>query len=176
MLNIFGLLKPNNTTVSIQERHATTPAPGLWQSRAIKIVHAGWHTERYYMATTAATIIQKNPSFLLARPEIFRRPWDSVVRPEEILVPGQKYYVVTGYHPSMGFLVKPGIKITAQNLHDRFTGIGSIDKQDSSGATSNPYGKNIGNKCSNGSKLKFGRKERARIQFAWEPALQSITE
>ncbi|KAG6404757.1 hypothetical protein SASPL_132333 [Salvia splendens] len=32
-----------------------------------------------------------------------------------------------------GILVKPGIKIKARNLHIRFTGIGSIDKQDSSG-------------------------------------------
>lgn len=162
--------------------------------------------DRYCMATTAATIIQKNPSFVLARPEIFWRPWDSVVRPEEILVPSQKYYVVSRrtVHKLMrqtikpdtrspsfssidnasqgslssfsGILVKPGIKIKARNLHVRFTGIGSIGKPDSSGATSNLYGKKIGNKCSNGSKLKFGRKERARIRFAWEPALQSITE
>ncbi|KAL1555433.1 hypothetical protein AAHA92_11171 [Salvia divinorum] len=105
MLNIFGLLKPNNvSTVSIQERHATTLADqGHRQSRAVKIVHAGGHVERYYMATPAVIIIQKNPSFVLARPEIFQMPWDSVVRPEEIL-------------------------------------------------------------------------ERARIGFAWEPALQSITE
>lgn len=46
------------------------------------------------MALPAATIIGRDPSFVLARPEVFRRPWDSVVRPEEILVPGEKYYVV----------------------------------------------------------------------------------
>lgn len=32
--------------------------------------------------------------FLLARPEVFRWPWDSVVRPDEILTPGQKFFVV----------------------------------------------------------------------------------
>lgn len=39
-------------------------------------------------------VLEKYPSFILARPEVFRRPWDSVVQPEEILVLGQKFYVV----------------------------------------------------------------------------------
>ncbi|KAI3774842.1 hypothetical protein L1987_49404 [Smallanthus sonchifolius] len=58
------------------------------------IIHAGGIVERYYMAFPAAWIIDKYPKFVLTRPEIFRRPWDSVVRPEEMLVPGQKYFVV----------------------------------------------------------------------------------
>ncbi|KAL2454938.1 Uncharacterized protein Adt_47558 [Abeliophyllum distichum] len=29
-----------------------------------------------------------------ADPEVFRRPWESIVRPEEILIPGQKFYIV----------------------------------------------------------------------------------
>ncbi|KAL2474412.1 Uncharacterized protein Adt_35148 [Abeliophyllum distichum] len=62
--------------------------------RALKIVHAGGSAEYYYMAIPAAKIIDKYPSFILARPEVFRRPWESIVRPEEILIPGQKYYIV----------------------------------------------------------------------------------
>ena len=46
------------------------------------------------MAITAARIMEKYPKVLLARPEVFRRPWDSVVRPDEILTPGQKFFVV----------------------------------------------------------------------------------
>ncbi|KAI3716140.1 hypothetical protein L6452_23265 [Arctium lappa] len=46
------------------------------------------------MAFPAAWIMEKYPNFVLARPDIFRRPWDSVIRPEEMLVPGQKYFVV----------------------------------------------------------------------------------
>ncbi|KVH93167.1 Protein of unknown function DUF4228 [Cynara cardunculus var. scolymus] len=60
----------------------------------LQIIHAGGKIERYYMAFPAAWIMDKYPNFVLARPEIFRRPWDSVVRPEEMLVPGQKYFVV----------------------------------------------------------------------------------
>ncbi|KAJ6941104.1 hypothetical protein NC651_007022 [Populus alba x Populus x berolinensis] len=34
------------------------------------------------------------PSHALAKPEVFRRPWNSVVRPEKILTPGQKFVLV----------------------------------------------------------------------------------
>ncbi|KAL8223740.1 hypothetical protein R6Q57_019215 [Mikania cordata] len=64
------------------------------KSSVLQIIHAGGTVERYYMAFPAACIMDKYPNFVLARPEIFRRPWDSIVRPEEILVPGQKYFVV----------------------------------------------------------------------------------
>ncbi|MFS7995305.1 hypothetical protein Hanom_Chr12g01116421 [Helianthus anomalus] len=60
----------------------------------LQIIHAGGMVERYYMAFPAAWIMDKYPNFILARPEIFQRPWDSVVHPDEILVPGHKYFVV----------------------------------------------------------------------------------
>ncbi|XP_021300779.1 uncharacterized protein LOC110429196 [Herrania umbratica] len=46
------------------------------------------------MAMPAVNIINKYPSSILARPEVFRRPWDSLVRSDEILTPGEKFYVV----------------------------------------------------------------------------------
>lgn len=200
---IFGNNKSSDIPkVSTQGRHVTALAgSGQRQSRALKIVHAGGHVERYYMATPAAMIIQKNPSSVLARPEIFRRPWDSVIQPEEILVPGQKFYVVSRRtvkklrrrirkpsaisteNPSQssmssfsGILVKPGIKSKARNLHVRFFGIDSNNKKDSSDTACNPSGKKSGNKCSNGSEQRYEKKERARIESAWGPGLQSITE
>ncbi|KAM0955979.1 hypothetical protein ACFX2A_024808 [Malus domestica] len=60
----------------------------------LKIVHVGGRVERYYMATPAAKILEKHPSFLLARPEVFRRPWDSVVKPDEVLTPGEKILLI----------------------------------------------------------------------------------
>lgn len=65
-------------------------------SSALRIIHAGGIVEQYYMAIPAARIIDKYyPAFTLTRPDIFRRPWDDVVvRPEEMLIPGQKYFVV----------------------------------------------------------------------------------
>lgn len=64
------------------------------RSSALKIIHAGGKTDYYYMAIPASRVMEKYPSFILAKPEIFRRPWDSVIQPEEILVPGQKFFVV----------------------------------------------------------------------------------
>lgn len=96
MLNkIFGKKSNDISTIPTQARAMATPSgPVERQSRALKIIHAGGNAEYYYMAIPAARIIEKYPSFILARPEIFRRPWDSIVRPEEILIPGQKFYVV----------------------------------------------------------------------------------
>ncbi|KAK4344192.1 hypothetical protein RND71_037286 [Anisodus tanguticus] len=66
---------------------ASFSVPGCSEIRflsALKIIHAGGIAEYYYKATPAARILDKYPSFILARP-------DST---DEILIPGQKYYVV----------------------------------------------------------------------------------
>ncbi|KAK0590165.1 hypothetical protein LWI29_023394 [Acer saccharum] len=62
--------------------------------QVLKIVHVGGYAECYYMAMPAVEIIEKYPSSILARPEIFRRPWDSVVRKDEILNLGEKFLIV----------------------------------------------------------------------------------
>ncbi|KAL4588861.1 hypothetical protein LXL04_001758 [Taraxacum kok-saghyz] len=95
LLKLFGSrtnnlpLNPNPNPNSSFEGVALGEKPLIMQ-----IIHAGGLVERYYMAFPAAVIIEKYPNSVLARPEIFRRPWDSIVPPEEILVPGQKYFVV----------------------------------------------------------------------------------
>ncbi|CAK7349151.1 unnamed protein product [Dovyalis caffra] len=71
-----------------------TPQEPEIASSALKIIHAGGRIECYYMAIPAARILEKYPSHALAKPEVFRRPWDSVVRPEKILTPGQKFFLV----------------------------------------------------------------------------------
>ncbi|GFZ07572.1 hypothetical protein Acr_19g0005090 [Actinidia rufa] len=73
---------------------SSAPAPAEEGSAALRIVHMGGQVESYYMAVPASKVMEKYPSFVLARPDIFRRPWEAVVRPEAILVPGQKFFVV----------------------------------------------------------------------------------
>lgn len=46
------------------------------------------------MATPAVSIIERYPLAVLARPDVFRRPWEAVVHPDEILKPGEKLYIV----------------------------------------------------------------------------------
>ncbi|KAJ4824703.1 hypothetical protein Tsubulata_040807 [Turnera subulata] len=72
----------------------TTERPESSTSTALKIVHIGGKAEYYYMAIPAVRILEKYPSFALAKPEVFRRPWNSVVRPDKILKPGQKFLLV----------------------------------------------------------------------------------
>ncbi|KAK9226253.1 hypothetical protein WN943_011300 [Citrus x changshan-huyou] len=54
----------------------------------------GGFVECYYMAIPAVIILEKYPSCILGRREVFRRPWDSVVRPEELLTLGEKFFLV----------------------------------------------------------------------------------
>ncbi|KAH9745403.1 hypothetical protein KPL70_004060 [Citrus sinensis] len=70
---------------------ASTPSES---PSALKIVHAGGFVECYYMAIPAVIILEKYPSCKLGRREVFRRPWDSVVRPEELLTLGEKFFLV----------------------------------------------------------------------------------
>lgn len=72
----------------------TTPEKLEIASSALQIIHAGGRVECYYMAIPAARILEKYPSHALAKPEVFRRPWNSVVRPEKILTPGHKFLLV----------------------------------------------------------------------------------
>ncbi|KAJ8528359.1 hypothetical protein K7X08_022051 [Anisodus acutangulus] len=80
--------QPKSASFSVSGR------PEIRSLSALKIIHAGGIAEYYYMATPAAMILDKYPSFILARPDVFTKPWDSIVNKDEILIPGQKYYVV----------------------------------------------------------------------------------
>lgn len=61
----------------------------------VRVVHAGGKVEHYPNAVIAARVLEKLPAGKwLARPEVFRQPHESIIRAEEYLVPGHKYYVV----------------------------------------------------------------------------------
>lgn len=91
-LNVHKL-KPFSKRVPVLAKHAPAQ-PEESGNSILKVVHAGGNVESYYMAIPAAKILEKYPSFLLARPEVFTRPWDSVVKPDAILMPGEKVFLV----------------------------------------------------------------------------------
>ncbi|KAL8506216.1 hypothetical protein ACS0TY_017180 [Phlomoides rotata] len=187
---IFG--KKESNASSIFSRPVTSQS-------SLKIIHAGGHAENFYMAIPASMIIEKYHSLVLVRPEIFQRPRDSIIRPDEILIPGQKYYLVprrtvkklrcrirrTATDPGAysqpensissisGILVKPGRKVKARDRHVRFNI--AIPKPGSVSVHSN---KKHGNKEKNNRKPGPMDEEntRARNENAWEPSLHSITE
>ncbi|KAI9177252.1 hypothetical protein LWI28_012915 [Acer negundo] len=91
----FGKLGPFARGISAKPAAlGSTTQPEAAYCQVLKIVHVGGYVECYYMAMPAVKIIEKYPSSILARPEIFRRPWDSVVRKDEILNLGEKFLVV----------------------------------------------------------------------------------
>ncbi|KAK3034028.1 hypothetical protein RJ639_033313 [Escallonia herrerae] len=176
--------------------------PGEKPTAALKIIHAGGKSEYYYMAVPAARIMEKYPSFVLARPDVFCRPWESRVRPDEILVPGQKYFVVprrtmkklrrrtrkpsgensivsedtSGEVVSVASDVGSTKTRSSNRRHVRFFGIDC--KKDTKPSVSLPKKKrNTENEVKVVSKVESSeRPRRLRHAGAWEPSLTVISE
>lgn len=60
----------------------------------VRIVLASKMVEVYDSAISAHSVLQKYPGLCLARPEVFKMPHESLVGPKEMLLPGQKFYLV----------------------------------------------------------------------------------
>ncbi|KAG8387168.1 hypothetical protein BUALT_Bualt03G0225100 [Buddleja alternifolia] len=209
MLNkIFGNKNFNNLSLNPFHARASASPSGpvdKW-SRALKIVHLGGRVEYYYMAIPASRIIEKYPSFVLTRPEIFRRPWDAIVRPDETLVPGQKYYVVprqtvrklrrrirkiSGMNPGFSFESKSSVEDTPHdknNISISTSTSGILVKPGPKIKARNRHVRFFGIETIGLSKGDKGSKERLRIpqldekhrrarnENAWEPSLNAINE
>lgn len=169
---------------------------------ALKIVHAGGFVESYYMAVPAAKVMEKYPSFLLTKPEVFRRPWDSVVRPDKILTPGEKYFVVPRctIKKLRQRIQKPNKQVYANSFESKSSK--DVEQSETRGASNNNTSwivsrmrnaskkhvaftgidvkhkvcqMDMSRKTSNPEKSHVGRR-RVRNHVTWQPTLTSITE
>lgn len=61
---------------------------------SVRIIHAGGRIELYQDVIPASHVMEKYPGMCVARPEVFRKPHESILSPEEDLVPGRKYFIV----------------------------------------------------------------------------------
>lgn len=61
---------------------------------AVRIIHPGRREELYQNAIPASQLMEKYPGMSIARPEVFTNPHESLLYPEDELLPGQKYYIV----------------------------------------------------------------------------------
>lgn len=59
----------------------------------VRIVHAGGKEELYQNVIPASKVMEKYPGMCVARPEVFKKPHESLLWPEDKLFPGQKYYI-----------------------------------------------------------------------------------
>lgn len=57
----------------------------------VKIVHAGGRQELYQNAVPVSQSTEKYPGMYVGRPEVFKNPDDSLLSPEDNLLPGKKY-------------------------------------------------------------------------------------
>lgn len=48
----------------------------------------------YQSAISASTVIRKYPGMCITRPNVFKRPYESLLSADDILLPGHKYYVI----------------------------------------------------------------------------------
>ena len=66
------------------------------QSRdiSVRIVHAGGQEELYQNAVLVSHLMEKYPGMCIAFPEVFKNPHQSLLWPEDSLLPGQKYLII----------------------------------------------------------------------------------
>ncbi|XP_030553081.1 uncharacterized protein LOC115757117 [Rhodamnia argentea] len=61
---------------------------------SVRIIHAGGRIELYQDVIPASHVMEKYPGMCVALPEVFRKPHESILSPEEDLVPGRKYFII----------------------------------------------------------------------------------
>ncbi|CAA2986710.1 uncharacterized protein LOC111403382 [Olea europaea var. sylvestris] len=64
------------------------------KNTSVRIVHAGGRIELYQNAIPASELIRRYPGMCIARPGIFKRPHESVLYADDILLPGNKYIII----------------------------------------------------------------------------------
>ncbi|KAK9117292.1 hypothetical protein Sjap_016239 [Stephania japonica] len=60
----------------------------------VRIIHAGGFVEFYQFPIPASLILDKYPGMCIARPDVFKRPQDSLLHPGETLPLGHKFFLV----------------------------------------------------------------------------------
>ncbi|KAI3452678.1 hypothetical protein Pfo_009342 [Paulownia fortunei] len=60
----------------------------------VRIVHAGGQIEIYQNAIPASKLIKKYPGMCIAKPNVFKRPHESLLSADDILLPGNKYFII----------------------------------------------------------------------------------
>ncbi|KAL8037774.1 hypothetical protein ABFX02_11G059800 [Erythranthe guttata] len=64
------------------------------RGKTVRIIHAGGRTEMYANAISASKLIEKYPGMCIARPNVFECVHESVLTGDDILLPGNKYFIV----------------------------------------------------------------------------------
>lgn len=79
---------------ALQEENISFSVSPQLKDVVVRIVHAGGRIEMYENAMQASMLIHRYPGMCIARPDVFKHPNESVLSGDDILLPGNKYYVV----------------------------------------------------------------------------------
>lgn len=60
----------------------------------VRIVHPGGRQELYHNSIPASQVMEKYEGMCISRPGVFKKPHESLLKPDEYLLPGQKYYII----------------------------------------------------------------------------------
>ncbi|OWM89677.1 uncharacterized protein LOC116200691 [Punica granatum] len=61
---------------------------------SVRIIHAGGREELYQYSVSAAQLMEKYPGMCVARPEVFKNPYESILGENDKLLVGHKYYII----------------------------------------------------------------------------------
>ncbi|KAL1565619.1 beta-arabinofuranosyltransferase RAY1 isoform X1 [Salvia divinorum] len=89
----------HNTCKRKQEVREETTSHSRSVSRQMKdvmvrVVHAGGRVEMYHTRIRASELIRKYPDFCITTPQVFNCPQESVLTADDVLLPGQKYFLM----------------------------------------------------------------------------------
>ncbi|KAF9677875.1 hypothetical protein SADUNF_Sadunf08G0153200 [Salix dunnii] len=65
-----------------------------WRDISVRIVHPGGREELYRHALPASWLMEKYSGTCIARPGVFKNPKESLLRPDENLLPSHKYLLI----------------------------------------------------------------------------------
>ncbi|CAK7332571.1 unnamed protein product [Dovyalis caffra] len=97
-VNLLGLNRSTRTESTRKRELEGAPISVALhiQSRdiCVRIVHPGGREELYQSAVPASQLMEKYPGTCVALPGVFKNPQESLLWPDEKLLPGHKYLII----------------------------------------------------------------------------------
>ncbi|KAI4314389.1 hypothetical protein L6164_027303 [Bauhinia variegata] len=94
----LGLVEKRERDLNVKRRLRKAKASPDFSFRSkdifVRVVHQGGKEQLYQHAIPASYLMERNAGMCVAHPEVFKSPHESVLWPEELLLPGRKYFIV----------------------------------------------------------------------------------
>ncbi|KZV25197.1 hypothetical protein F511_21915 [Dorcoceras hygrometricum] len=158
----------------------------LSKHTVVRIIHAGGRVEMYQNPIPASKLTQRYPGMCVAEPQVFKRPHESILSGNDMLLPGNKYFIVRS--STVEKLKRRHSKNTARRDPAKLSGDESDDFSVETVTCASDFSISNDNHTAN-LVAKKAVKEKKRQQFVppiqrpklwkepeWEPGLASIQE